>query len=96
MEWRSFNQRIITLMLLGALVIGLIAGGLEPYVALSIATAIVLLLKDVLLPGGNGGVSRGIGQQRRRGALPPAGTSAEDDETSDPSGDTETPEGEGK
>ncbi|SEC64245.1 hypothetical protein [Streptomyces sp. PAN_FS17] len=53
MDWRTFNQRIILLLLLGTLVIGLIAAGLQPYVALAIAGGIVMLLRDAWLPSSN-------------------------------------------
>jgi hypothetical protein len=45
-EWRTFNQRLILLVLLSGLVIGLIAAGLDPYVALAVAAGILWLLKD--------------------------------------------------
>ena len=50
MEWRTFVQRMILLAALSGLVIGLIAGGLDPTVALMVAGGILLLLKDAWLP----------------------------------------------
>lgn len=59
MDWRTFIQRIMLLLLLGMLVIGLIAAGLEPYVALAIAGGIVTLLRDAWLPSSDTKAAKG-------------------------------------
>ncbi|MDX2556335.1 hypothetical protein [Streptomyces stelliscabiei] len=53
MEWRTFWQRVILFVMLAALVVGLIVAGTDPNLALAIAAALVVLLKDMWLPGGS-------------------------------------------
>lgn len=72
MEWRTFNQRLILLALLGGLVIGLIAAGLEPYVALAVAGGILWLLRDAWTPdGGDKPSGKAVGKAAPRPALAP-------------------------
>ncbi|GGX15769.1 hypothetical protein [Streptomyces chartreusis] len=71
MDWRTFNQRIILLLLLGTLVIGLIAAGLQPYVALAIAGGIVMLLRDAWLPSSDSD-AKAAKDKRATSALPKA------------------------
>ncbi|WP_121749965.1 hypothetical protein [Streptomyces sp. E2N166] len=96
MEWRTFNQRIILLLLLGIVVIGLIAAGQEPYVALAIAGGIVMLLKDAWLPGGSRDERKSAGGRRATSTLASADDTADDGGTPNLSDGSETPEGEDK
>ncbi|MFF8683095.1 hypothetical protein ACF07F_34785 [Streptomyces sp. NPDC015237] len=61
MNWRTFCQRVTVVVLISALVILLIAIGLDPNLALSLAAAIVLISKDLWWPGSQGGHGQKVG-----------------------------------
>ncbi|MGW4007971.1 hypothetical protein [Streptomyces sp. NPDC004763] len=91
MEWRTFNQRIILLVLLSLMVVGLIAAGLEPYLALAIAAGIVMLLRDAWLP--DGGVIKKAAGNRARSELPSAAAKPGDADENNVEGSKRADEG---
>ncbi|PTH88842.1 hypothetical protein C9J60_08390 [Streptomyces sp. A244] len=91
-EWRTFSQRLILLVLLGGLVVGLIAYGLDPYAALLVASGILYLLKDAWLPetgGASGAAGKVFGKARGGRALPPGDGGAGGQNGAPPSGEPE-------
>jgi hypothetical protein len=66
LDWRTFWQRLILLVLVGGMVLGLIKADVDPYLALTIVGGIVLILKDLWLPNRDEDEKEGPG-----GAVPP-------------------------
>lgn len=55
LSWKDFAQRILLIIFVGGLVVVLIWIGVDEYVALTIAAAIIYLARGVWHPDGGGG-----------------------------------------